>query len=193
KCVSGPAAAPCSWRCRLGTSKRRLSLLIRSRSAEYGPPGVTSTSSPRAWCVPPAPMRLGRAWMRSSPPRPSRPLRRMRSPAAVVDLASDYADYVYGTGLTVTAGGSPSDRPVLSGGSTALLWRTGAGRIVGSVTSANGATRRSPEPLKEKIMEKVEQSGRPTDRRSFLLKGAAVGVGAIGASRLLTAPPVSAR
>ena len=41
-------------------------------------------------------------------------------------------------------------------------------------------------------MEKVEQSGRLTDRRSFLLKGAAVGAGAIGASRLLTAPPVSA-
>src|SRR4051794_5770998 len=31
-----------------------------------------------------------------------------------------------------------------------------------------------------------------TDRRSFLMKGAAVGVGAIGASRLLNAPPASA-
>ena len=41
-------------------------------------------------------------------------------------------------------------------------------------------------------MEQVEQSRRLTDRRSFLLKGAAVGAGAIGASRLLTAPPVSA-
>ena len=37
-------------------------------------------------------------------------------------------------------------------------------------------------------MEQVEQSGRLTDRRSFLLRGAAVGAGAIGASRLLTAP-----
>ena len=41
-------------------------------------------------------------------------------------------------------------------------------------------------------MEDVEQSWRLTDRRSFLLKGAAVGAGAIGASRLLTAPPASA-
>src|SRR3954467_11821600 len=41
-------------------------------------------------------------------------------------------------------------------------------------------------------MENVEESWRLTDRRSFLLKGAAVGAGAIGASRLLTAPPVSA-
>ena len=41
-------------------------------------------------------------------------------------------------------------------------------------------------------MEEAEQSGRLTDRRSFLLKGAAVGAGAIGASRLLTAPPASA-
>ena len=40
-------------------------------------------------------------------------------------------------------------------------------------------------------MEQVEQSRRLTDRRSFLLKGAAVGAGAIGASRLLTAPPAS--
>src|SRR4051794_23674348 len=38
-----------------------------------------------------------------------------------------------------TAGGSPSDRPVRSGGSTALLWRPGAGRIVRSVTTATGA------------------------------------------------------
>ena len=37
-------------------------------------------------------------------------------------------------------------------------------------------------------MEDIEQSRRLTDRRSFLLKGAAVGAGAIGASRLLTAP-----
>jgi hypothetical protein len=72
------------------------------------------------------------------------------------------------------------------------LWRPGAGRIVGSVTTASGATRRTPELLKEEIMEEAEQSGRLTDRRSFLLKGAAVGAGAIGASRLLTAPPVSA-
>jgi hypothetical protein len=56
---------------------------------------------------------------------------------------------------------------------------------VGSVTTASGATRRSPDLLKEKIMEEVEQSRRLTDRRSFLLKGAAVGAGAIGASRLL--------
>ena len=41
-------------------------------------------------------------------------------------------------------------------------------------------------------MEEAEQSGRLTDRRSFLLKGAAVGAGAIGASRLLTAPSASA-
>src|SRR5207248_11630313 len=69
-----------------------------------------------------------------------------------------------------TAGGSPSDRPVLSGGSTALLRRTGPGRILGSVTAASGATRRSPELLKEKLMEEVEQSGRRTDRRSFLVR-----------------------
>src|SRR5689334_2708957 len=42
------------------------------------------------------------------------------------------------------------------------------------------------------MMENIEQSFRLTDRRSFLVKGAAVGVGAIGASRLLTAPPASA-
>ena len=41
-------------------------------------------------------------------------------------------------------------------------------------------------------MENAEQSWRLTDRRSFLLKGAAVGAGAIGASCLVTAPPVSA-
>src|SRR5947209_9873243 len=86
----------------------------------------------------------------------------------------------------------PSDRPVLSGGSTALLWRSGAGRIVGSITAARDATHLSPELLKEKIMEPAEQSGSLTDRRSVLLKGAAVGAGAIGASRLLTAPPTSA-
>ena len=37
-------------------------------------------------------------------------------------------------------------------------------------------------------MEDIEQSRRLTDRRSFLLKGAAVGAGAVGARRLL-APP----
>src|SRR5881392_4367929 len=42
------------------------------------------------------------------------------------------------------------------------------------------------------MMQEAEQSRRLTDRRSFLLKGAAVGAGAIGASRLLIAPPVSA-
>ena len=41
-------------------------------------------------------------------------------------------------------------------------------------------------------MEDAEQSWRLTDRRSLLLKGAAVGAGAIGASHLLTAPPASA-
>src|SRR3954452_18268257 len=41
-------------------------------------------------------------------------------------------------------------------------------------------------------MEDAEQSRRMTARRSFLLKGAAVGVGAIGASRLVTALPASA-
>jgi Ferritin-like domain len=41
-------------------------------------------------------------------------------------------------------------------------------------------------------MDNAEQSWRNTDRRSFLLKGAAVGAGAVGASRLLTAPPASA-
>ena len=51
--------------------------------------------------------------------------------AATVYLASEYADYVHGTTLTSTAAVAPSDRPVLSGGSTALLWLTGACRIVG--------------------------------------------------------------
>src|SRR3954454_4432833 len=41
-------------------------------------------------------------------------------------------------------------------------------------------------------MENAEHSWRLTDRRSFLVKGAAVGAGAIGASRLLTAPRASA-
>ena len=75
---------------------------------------------------------------------------------------------------------------------TSLLLQDSAGRILESVTTASGAARRSPELPKEKIMENVEQSRRLTDRRSFLLKGAAVGAGAIGASRLLTAPPASA-
>src|SRR4051812_18191188 len=35
-----------------------------------------------------------------------------------------------------TAGGSPSDRPVRSGGSTALLWRPDAGRIAATATGA---------------------------------------------------------
>src|SRR3954453_19186734 len=52
--------------------------------------------------------------------------------------------------------------------------------------------RRSPQLPKEKIMEDAEQSRHMTDRRSFLVKGAAVGVGAIGASRLVTALPASA-
>src|SRR3954468_2629639 len=41
-------------------------------------------------------------------------------------------------------------------------------------------------------MEEVEQSGRLPDRRSFPVKGAGVGAGAVGASRLLTAPPARA-
>ena len=41
-------------------------------------------------------------------------------------------------------------------------------------------------------MEDVEQSWRLADRRSLGLRGAAVGAGAIGVSRLLTAPPASA-
>ena len=45
----------------------------------------------------------------------------------------------------------------------------------------------------ENIVESAGQSWRVTDRRSFLLKGAAVGAGAIGASRLLADPaPASA-
>jgi hypothetical protein len=39
----------------------------------------------------------------------------------------------------------------------------------------------------------IDQSSRLTDRRAFLLKSAVAGAGAIGASRLLTAPPASAR
>jgi hypothetical protein len=46
---------------------------------------------------------------------------------------------------------------------------------------------------KEKIVTNLDNSSRLTDRRSFLVKGAAVGAGAIGASRLMTAPPASAR
>jgi Ferritin-like domain len=46
--------------------------------------------------------------------------------------------------------------------------------------------------VKEKIMGSAEQSWRVTDRRSFLRKGAAVGVGAIGTSRLPTASPAPA-
>ena len=42
-------------------------------------------------------------------------------------------------------------------------------------------------------MEDIQPSGRLTNGRSFLLKGAAVGVGAIGAGRLLAHPsPASA-
>lgn len=42
-------------------------------------------------------------------------------------------------------------------------------------------------------MEDIEQSRRLTNRRSFLLTGAAAGVGAIGAGRLLAHPsPASA-
>jgi Ferritin-like domain len=42
-------------------------------------------------------------------------------------------------------------------------------------------------------VENIEESWRLANRRSFLIKGAAVGAGAIGASRLLTAPsPASA-
>ena len=45
----------------------------------------------------------------------------------------------------------------------------------------------------ENMVQSAEQSWRVTDRRSFLLKGAAVGAGAIGASRLLADPaPASA-
>ena len=88
--------------------------------------------------------------MRSSPPCPpsGRP-GRMRSPRPPSTLRGEYADYVHGTTLTSTADGSPCDRHVLSGGSTALLRATGAGRIVGSVTTASGATLRTPELLKE--------------------------------------------
>ena len=41
-------------------------------------------------------------------------------------------------------------------------------------------------------MTNIDQSSRLADRRSFLLKCAAAGAGAIGASRLLTAPQASA-
>src|ERR671929_949750 len=41
-------------------------------------------------------------------------------------------------------------------------------------------------------MENAEHSRCLTDRRSFLLKGATVAAGAVGASRLVTAPPASA-
>jgi hypothetical protein len=45
---------------------------------------------------------------------------------------------------------------------------------------------------KEKIVEDSEQSWQLTNRRSFLLNGAALGAGAIGTSRLLTGAPASA-
>jgi Ferritin-like domain len=53
------------------------------------------------------------------------------------------------------------------------------------------------EPSEEKVMENenivesAERSCRTADRRSFLLRGAAVGAGAIGASRLLANPSVA--
>jgi hypothetical protein len=40
-------------------------------------------------------------------------------------------------------------------------------------------------------MEKTEQPGQLTNRRSFMLKGAAVGAGVIGSSRLLADPPAA--
>jgi hypothetical protein len=93
--------------------------------------------------------RAGRA-VASEATRPSRG-RRTRTPSRAVAMSSARCSRI-----------GSVDRPVLSGGSTLLLWRTGAGRIVGSVTAASGTTRRSPELLKEKMMEEVEQSMRAT-------------------------------
>src|SRR3954469_13819794 len=86
----------------------------------------------------------------------------------------------------------PSDRRALSGSRTGLLWRTHIGRILGAVIAARRATCYSPQFLEERIVEDVEPTRHLPNRRSFLLKGAAV-VGAIGAGRLLAHPsPASA-
>jgi hypothetical protein len=54
---------------------------------------------------------------------------------------------------------------------------------------------RAPVPLdpsrKEEIMETSERSEQLSSRRSFLVKGAAVGAGALGAGRLLADPPAA--
>ena len=72
------------------------------------------------------------------------------------------------------------------------MWRTHIGRIVRVRHKRERRNSLLAQFPKEKIVEDIEQSRRLTDRRSFLLKGAAVGAGAIGASRLLAAPRASA-
>jgi hypothetical protein len=69
---------------------------------------------------------------------------------------------------------------------------THIGRIVGSVIAASRAARRSPNFCRSKIVEYIEPSRHVTNRRSFLVKGAVVGVGAIGAGRLLAHPSPAA-
>lgn len=124
--------------------------------------------------------------------------KRLASPekiaAAAVHLTSDDADYIHAAALHIDGGRvGPSDRHALSGTRTGLLWRNHIGRFVGSVIAASGNSLLATISVRRKIVEEIEPSGRLTNRRSFLLKDAAVGVGAIGAGRLLAHPsPASA-
>ena len=59
----------------------------------------------------------------------------------------------------------------------------------GSAHNAPALVSRWPESQKEEIMETTEQH--VDTRRAFLLKGAAVGAGALGAGRLLADPPAA--
>src|SRR4051812_30558413 len=86
-----------------------------------------------------------------------------------------------------------SDRRALSGSRTGVLLRTHIGRIAPSVIDASRNLVARHNFCRTMIVEDIAPSRRLTNRRSFLVKGAAVAVGAIGAGRLLAHPsPASA-
>src|SRR6185503_4575072 len=89
-------------------------------AARCGPSAPIASTAGRAWCSAVRSVLTSRSWLRPLQP-----------PASSISPATG--------GWRCPA---PADRPVLSGGSTALLWRPGAGRIVGSVTTR--ARRNSP-------------------------------------------------
>jgi len=68
------------------------------------------------------------------------------------------------------------------------LWLAAVG-LASLPAAPSSATEAGHPSQKESIMEMTQQSEHPFSRRSLMLKGAAAGVGTIGAGRLLADPP----